>query len=547
MSRTFNMVGGGAGGGIKLVAIDITKAPNKVNYRPGQTFDPAGMEVTATYSNGATLLATGWTYSPTGALAEGTQSMTIVYTEGGVSAQASQAITVQKASFAVPSQGSPLVYTGGQQSPDWTGYDSAEMTIGGTSAATDAGTYQAIFSLKDKVGTEWADGTTDDKSVRWSIGRASLYTPTQSGSLTYNGSAQSPSWNGYDSSKMTMGGTTSGTNAGSYNATFTPTSNYQWTDGTTTAKTVAWSIQKAAGSLSISPTSMTLDTSATSKVITVTRSGTGAISAQSSAPTIASVSVSGNQVTVTGLANGSANITISVAADTNYTAPASKQCSVTVSLLKDNFADNEWSEIIAACQSGDVPDSWVVGNYKNMTINGKAYRIDIIGKNHDTYASGGTAPLTFQMHDCYTETKQMNSSNTNSGGWQNSAMRTTHLPAILNLMPAEVKAAIRDVQKKSSAGNQSSSIQTTNDKLFLLSEIEIFGSTTYSFAGEGKQYDYYKAGNSKVKNLSGSARAWWERSPYSSDSTAFCRVNGSGSANANSASFSCGVAFGFCF
>lgn len=547
MSRTFNMVGGGAGGGIKLVAIDITKAPNKVNYRPGQTFDPAGMEVTATYSNGATLLATGWTYSPTGALAEGTQSVTIVYTEGGVSAQATQAITVQKASFAVPSQGSPLVYTGGQQSPDWTGYDSAEMTIGGTSAATDAGTYQAIFSLKDKVGTQWADGTTEDKTVSWSIGRATVNVPTQSGSLTYNGEAQSPSWSGYDSSKMTMGGTTSGTNAGSYDANFTTTANYQWPDGTTEAKTVSWSIQKAAGSLSISPESMTLDTSATSKVITVTRAGTGAISAQSSAPTIASVSVSGNQVTVTGLANGSANITISVAADTNYTAPASKQCSVTVSLLKDNFADNEWSEIIAACQSGNVPASWVVGNYKNMTINGKAYRIDIIGKNHDTYAAGGTAPLTFQMHDCYTETKQMNSSNTNSGGWQNSAMRTTHLPAILNMMPAEVKAAIRDVQKKSSAGNQSSSIQTTNDKLFLLSEIEIFGSTTYSFAGEGKQYAYYQAGNSKVKNLSGSADSWWVRSPYSSYSTNFCCVDSVGGAGANGASTSYGVAFGFCF
>ena len=546
MSRTFNMVGGG-GGGIKLLTIDVTKAPDKVNYRPGQTFDPAGMEVTATYSNGATLIATGWTYSPTGALAEGAQSVTILYTEGGVTAQTTQAITAQKASFPVPSQSSPLVYTGGQQTPQWTGYDSAEMTIGGTSAATDAGTYQAIFSLKDKVGTEWADGTTDDKSVSWSIGRASLSTPTQSGSLTYNGSAQSPSWNGYDSSKMTMGGTTSGTNAGSYNATFTPTSNYQWTDGTTTAKTVAWSIQKAAGSLSISPTSMTLDTSATSKVITVTRSGTGAISAQSSTPTVASVSVSGNQVTVTGLQNGSATITVSVAADTNYTAPANKTCSVTVSLLADNFADNDWADIIAACQSGSVPASWVVGNYKDMTINGQQYRIDIIGKNHDTYASGGTAPLTFQMHDCYDETKQMNSSNTNSGGWQNSAMRTTHLPAILNMMPAEVKAAIRDVQKKSSAGNQSSSIQTTNDKLFLLSEIEIFGSTTYSFAGEGKQYDYYKAGNSKVKNLSGSAYGWWERSPYSSYSTSFCYVYSNGNANWYNASGSDGVAFGFCF
>lgn len=213
------------------------------------------------------------------------------------------------------------------------------------------------------------------------------------------------------------------------------------------------------------------------------------------------------------------------------------------------FANNTWEQIIAACQANEVPDAWAADGscYKDMEINGKAYRIDIIGKNHDTYAGGGTAPLTFQMHDCYDETKQMNSSNTNSGGWQNSAMRSTHLPAILALMPAEVQAAIREVQKKSSAGGQSSSIQTTNDKLFLLSEIEIFGSTTFSFAGEGTQYDYYKAGNSKVKNRSGSANRWWERSPYSSNSTSFCRVNSNGSANTYTASSSFGVAFGFCF
>lgn len=214
-----------------------------------------------------------------------------------------------------------------------------------------------------------------------------------------------------------------------------------------------------------------------------------------------------------------------------------------------NFADATWEQIIEACQNNAVPDTWVADGscYKDMEINGKNYRIDIIGKNHDTYASGGTAPLTFQMHDCYDETKQMNSSNTNSGGWQNSAMRTTHLPAILALMPAEVQAAIKEVRKKTSAGNQSSSIQTTNDKLFLLSEIEIFGSTTYSFAGEGKQYDYYKAGNSKVKNLSGSTDVWWERSPYSSSSSHFCFVSRNGNANANNASLSDGVAFGFCF
>ena len=213
------------------------------------------------------------------------------------------------------------------------------------------------------------------------------------------------------------------------------------------------------------------------------------------------------------------------------------------------FANNTWEQIIEACHKNEVPDTWVADGtcYKDMDIGGTSYRIDIIGKNHDTYAAGGTAPLTFQMHDCYDETKQMNSSNTNSGGWTNCAMRSTHLPAILALMPAEVQAAIKEVQKKTSAGNQSSSIQTTNDKLFLLSEIEIFGRTPYSFAGEGTQYAYYQAGNSKVKNLSGSAYHWWERSPISSNSSFFCYVYSNGTVGAVGARTSRGVAFGFCF
>lgn len=60
--------------------------------------------------------------------------------------------------------------------------------------------------------------------------------PTQAGILTYTGAAQSPSWNGYDTEKLTIGGTTSGTNAGSYVATFTPKEGYEWADGTKTAK-----------------------------------------------------------------------------------------------------------------------------------------------------------------------------------------------------------------------------------------------------------------------------------------------------------------------
>ena len=548
----FNMVGGG-GGGVKLVSIAITTPPAKTTYVSGETFNPAGMVVTATYSNGATLKATGYSFSPDTALTDGTTSVTIEYTEGGVTKTAEQAITVvhRLTKIEITAQPTKKVYEYGDS------FQSAGMVV--KAAYSDGATanvtgYSCSPTLLSTVGTQTItvsyteNGVTKTATTSVTVNRKTISAvPSQSGTLTYTGSSQSPTWTGYSTTQLTIGGTTSGTNAGSYTATFTPKSNYRWADGTTTAKSVSWSIAKAAGSLSISPTSMTLDTTTKSKTITVTRSGNGTISAVSSNTAAATVSVSGNTVTVTGKANGSAMITISVAAGTNYTAPANKTCAVTVSFLKDNFADNDWASIIAACHSGSVPSSWVAGNSKTMTINGTSYQVDIIGKNHDTYAAGGTAPLTFQLHDCYANTNQMNSSNTNVGGWTSCAMRNTHLPAILALMPTEVQNGIREVSKKASVGGASSTIETVSDKLFLLSEIEIFGATTYSAAGEGMQYDYYKAGNSKVKKWSGSAADWWERSPYAGGSAGFCLVGSNGRAGGDGASIAYGVAFGFCF
>lgn len=215
---------------------------------------------------------------------------------------------------------------------------------------------------------------------------------------------------------------------------------------------------------------------------------------------------------------------------------------------KPNFADNDWATIIDACHKNAVPDTWAVGNQKTMTINGTAYAIDIIGKGHDDYADGsGKAPLTFQMHNCYGTTESMNNSDTNKGGWTSCVMRSTRLPAILALMPSEVQSGIREVNKKTSAGNKSATINTTADKLFLLSEIEVFGSTTNAFSGEGTQYNYYKAGNSKVKKRNGSANSWWERSPNKDRTTKFCIVSQNGTTNWDAAGDGFGVSFAFCF
>ena len=217
-------------------------------------------------------------------------------------------------------------------------------------------------------------------------------------------------------------------------------------------------------------------------------------------------------------------------------------------LFQSVFSYNSWETIIAVCQAGAVPDTWAVGDSKTMTIGGAEYQIDIIGKNHDAYADGsGKAPLTLQLHDCYGTSYAMNGTATNEGGWEGCAMRSTHLPAILALMPSEVRSGIREVSKLTSAGSQSSTINTTADKLFLLSEIEIFGSADNSKSGEGTQYAYYSAGGSKVKSQNGTAVRWWERSPYSSYNGSFCNVEANGTGGYYLADTAFAAAFAFCF
>lgn len=211
------------------------------------------------------------------------------------------------------------------------------------------------------------------------------------------------------------------------------------------------------------------------------------------------------------------------------------------------FANNTWEQIISAVQNDSVPSTWAVGDSKPITINGTNYTIDIIGKNHDTYAAGGVAPLTFQLHECYGTNYSMTNTLTNSDGYDGTLMHTTHLPAIKALMPLEVQAAIKPVNKLTSIGGASSNIETVPCNLFLLSEIEIFGTTIYSVSGEGSQYEYYSQGNSKIKYKSGGANIWWQRSPVRSNSQWFCQVTRDGDSKGYSPNIAFGVSFGFCF
>lgn len=324
-SKFFTMVGGGAGGeGIKLESIAITTPPDNITYLPGEVFDPAGMVVTASYSNGATLTATGWTYSPSGALPEGTSEVEIIYTEAGVTKTAVQAITVERGTISVP---------------------------------------------------------------------------TVSGSLTYNGQAQSPTLTGYDAGKMTLSGDTSGTNAGSYTAVVTPTAQYKWSDGSTEAKDIQWSIAKATPSITFDPASVSLDTSTTSQAVSVTYTGDGTLSAQSDNSGVATASLEGTTLTVTGVETGNTAIQVSASEGTNYTA-ASASLSVAV----------QFAIIIPVVptQSGSLTYkpytlqtvSWNNYDPDQLTIGGS-----VKGTNAGTYTATFTPKPGYQWWDGTTETK----------------------------------------------------------------------------------------------------------------------------------------------
>ncbi len=124
-------------------------------------------------------------------------------------------------------------------------YDANIMTLSGTTKATDAGTYTCTVSLNKKTVYMWDDCTQGDLTISWTIKNLqSVSVPSQNGTLTYNGNNQTPNWNNYNSSQLTLS-VTAQKNAGTYSATFTPKTGYCWSGTNTSAKSVNWTIQKA--------------------------------------------------------------------------------------------------------------------------------------------------------------------------------------------------------------------------------------------------------------------------------------------------------------
>lgn len=227
--------------------------------------------------------------------------------------------------------------------------------------------------------------------------------------------------------------------------------------------------------------------------------------------------------------------------------------------------ENSWSAIKLVSSLGAGANLWAIGDCKQITMNGKVSDgltltnysawVFIIGFNHNAEREGnGIAFQGFKTAQtggtdiCLVDSGygnkntsgtwfNMNNSNTNAGGWSSSHMRSAVMPLIKAAFPADLRAVIKPSTIFTTQGSGNDACTATEDEVFLLAEYEVFGSITHASTQEPnylKQYSYYSAGNSKVKyrhNDTSNDAYWWERSPYSVNSAAFCRVGSDGTAS----------------
>lgn len=209
--------------------------------------------------------------------------------------------------------------------------------------------------------------------------------------------------------------------------------------------------------------------------------------------------------------------------------------------------DMTWSEIKSL--GSKASEILRFGDYKNATLkDGTVVQFRIIGFNHDVTASGQKVPTSWEMVDCLPTAYPWNETDTNHGSWAATKIRRQLNEAdgdIHRLIPDDICSVVTPVIKETADSN--GTIIRTEDSFWLKSEKEQFGRNIYSCPGEGHWYEYYRQeGVPYWKKRNGDSCWTMLRSPFSGDSSYFCFVLSDGFADSDFASYSIGVAFGFC-
>ncbi|MBQ6135055.1 MAG: InlB B-repeat-containing protein, partial [Bacilli bacterium] len=228
--------------------------------------------------------------------------------------------------------------------------------------------------------------------------------------------------------------------------------------------------------------------------------------------------------------------------------------------LGSSFATDSWEAIVSNVQSGNT-DGYYVGDEKEVdlgTLGTHTLRIankstpdECFGNNYSQTACG----FVLEFADLI-GTRAMHSSSTNKGGWPGTTMRTYVNTDIYNALPEALRNGIMSTKVISGHGSTSGETNfTTQDKLYLLSMVEVYGEDyTYDSltTTQTRQLDYYSQIGVTASNYSGAIKkngttntAWRLRSPRSNNTTYYDYINASGNRANASATTAYGVSPAF--
>jgi hypothetical protein len=228
-----------------------------------------------------------------------------------------------------------------------------------------------------------------------------------------------------------------------------------------------------------------------------------------------------------------------------------------------NGTDEEITKMVAAADTGKIKlsDYWSVGDTRKVTLSAQSYdvggllygtsipeqSVDLVLMNvgGKTLTNGKTCSFIVGTKNSLgnsnnTDSFDMNSNQTSSGGWAKCPRRTWLNYIIPKALPTALSGIFKQFTNPNNTGGD------TTDYFALPSEYEVFGGNYYSDETSGTQFTWYKTSSNRVKKYGGSTCLWWERSVSSSSSICFCYVNGIGRADYSDSTLGTGLSFFGC-
>ena len=244
------------------------------------------------------------------------------------------------------------------------------------------------------------------------------------------------------------------------------------------------------------------------------------------------------------------------------TTTTTKKVTTTTKPIVYSFANDSWATIANNVRNG-FGYKYKVGDTKEVEIDGTNYTVRIANNsNYDCALDSKTACGFVVEFADIVENRQMNSTDTNVGGWKDSAMRTYANGAFFNNLPEDLRNVIKVTKVVSGHGYTTGETNfTSTDKIYLLSSHEVWEDGTsnqvssndtawdktrqldyYANIGEGVTADRYSGA---IKKYNNSNSYWWLRAATSDTDGYFLIVYSSGDWADGAADYASGLAPAF--